>query len=251
MLKTNILSLPLTLLAKEDILEQIKKGERKKTDFLHILSINPENVIIALERKEFKRVVVETQSHIPDGIGVVLAVRLLMGRRITRLTGIDMMETLLEAGAEYSLRVVLIGGKTNLADDVSKCYKKRFPSLNIAGTQGILDISRPTREEEKAIFRIVSITRPHLIFVSFGSPQQELWIDRHKNDFEGAVVMGVGGAFDFIAGEVPRASAFFRKTGLEWLYRLVKEPRRAFRQLRLVKFMFLVFGAKLKQWSYS
>ena len=181
MLKISLFSLPLTLLSEDDILEQIKKGDRKNPNFLHIISLNPENIVLALKRQDFGKVVRETQSHIPDGMGVVTAVRILTGKRIVRLTGVDLMKRLLEASAGYSLRVLLIGGKANLAESLSKCYKERFPSLEIAGIQGIADISFPKKEEETEIFRIVATTRPHLIFVSFGSPQQEL---REKFPFQ-------------------------------------------------------------------
>ncbi|MFA6005828.1 MAG: WecB/TagA/CpsF family glycosyltransferase [Patescibacteria group bacterium] len=248
MLKTNILSIPLTLLTKEDILEQIKKGKRENGDFLHIISVNPENLVIARKDDSFRNVVVTTQSHIPDGMGVVAAVRILTGKHISRLTGVDLMKTLLEASAEYSLRVLLIGGKANLAEYVSKCYNSRFPSLNIAGIQGISNIAKPTGSEEKAIFRIVSTTRPHLVFVSFGSPQQELWIDKHKHEFGGAMVMGVGGAFDFLGNRITRAPNIIQNTGLEWLYRLLREPWRIVRQTRLIVFLTLVIKERINKW---
>ncbi len=86
--------------------------------------------------------------------------------------------------------------------------------------------------------------KPHLVFVAFGSPWQELWIERHRNQFQNCVVMGVGGAFDFLGGKVPRAPVIIRRLGFEWLFRLIVQPWRLRRQLRLVRFGWLIF------WSF-
>lgn len=248
MLKTELLGIPLNLASEAEILEQIKKGASQKTEFSQIVSINPENMITILENEKFKDVVVSSQSHIPDGMGVVRALQLLSGVSVNRLTGADLMETVLSRAEEYSLRVILIGGKENLANYIAECYGKRFPRLDIRGFQGISDIRNPKKEEEKAIFHIVATVRPHIVFVSFGSPAQELWIHKHKKEFSGSIVMGVGGAFDFISGNIPRAPILMRRFGLEWLFRLLIQPWRIKRQVRLLKFAVLVIRERLTRW---
>jgi len=142
------------------------------------------------------------------------------------------------------LRVLLIGGKANLALELADCYQREFFETKFKGIEGIKDLKNPTDKEEEDTLSIVRRYKPQLIFVAFGSPDQELWIERHKNEFSGSVVMGVGGAFDYLSENINRAPKFVRKLGLEWLFRLVNQPWRWKRQCRLLKFIELVFKEK-------
>ncbi len=240
-IQLSILGVSLFYLEKKTILEKIKKDVVKRKKFIHIVSVNPENLIIALDNKKFKKVIETAQIHIIDGVGVVLAVRLLENRIIQRLAGVDLMRDFLEFAGKRRLRVLLIGARPKLANFIANCYQKKYPEARFFGIEGIKNIKNPKKSEEKEIFSIVSDLKPHFVFVAFGSPYQELWIDRHKRHFNNCVVMGVGGAFDFLAGKVPRAPVFIQKFGLEWLFRLLNQPWRFKRQLRLVKFGWLIF----------
>jgi len=141
----------------------------------------------------------------------------------------------------------MIGGKENLALRLAQCYSDRFPEAKFKGIQGIANIKKPTEGEEREIFSIVAVYKPHLIFVAFGSPDQELWIARHKKEFNKCVVMGVGGALDYLFGNVVRAPVVIQKFGMEWLYRLINQPWRWKRQLRLLKFIGLILQEKWKK----
>lgn len=235
-----ILKITIPKETKEDILYKIKKYIEKPTGFFHIVSLNPENLVVAGENKEFKKVLVTAQIKLIDGIGIVLASRLLGIKIGERVTGVEFMEDLVRLATERRLRVLLIGGRGNLADSLARCYQKKYREAKFKGIEGIRNIKNPLRSEEKKIFTIVSDFKPHLIFVAFGSPWQELWIKRHRNQFQNCIVMGVGGAFDFLAGEVPRAPIIIRRLGFEWLFRLVVQPWRWRRQLRLVWFSLLI-----------
>ena len=105
-------------------------------------------------------------------------------------------------------------------------------------------IKNPKKEEEEAIFSIVRTARPNIVIVAFGSPEQELWLDRHNNKFSGIVCIGVGGAFDYFSGNIVHAPSIIRRFGLEWLFRLLIQPWRWRRQLRLIKFIWLVIKQK-------
>ena len=178
-------------------------------------------------------------------MGVVLAGRL-FNLELERLTGVDLMENLLNLASIMRLRAMLIGGKPNLALELADCYQRQFPEAKFKGVEGIADIKNPREEEEKAIFSIVPSYKPHIIFAAFGSPDQELWLARHSEEFVGTVVMGVGGAFDYLSGKADRPSGFIRKIGLEWLSRLISQPWRWKRQTRLLKFIKLVLEQKWK-----
>lgn len=245
--KNKILGITITPESKSIILEKILNYTRKSSGFYHIVSLNPENLVITTENKSFERIVETAQIKIIDGIGVVLAGRWLGVEIGERVTGVGLMEELIKRASDRRLRMLMIGGKENLAKELVECYFKQFPEAKLKGTQGIKDIKNPTREEENKLFTIVTAYKPQLVFVAFGSPDQELWLDRHKKEFSGSVVMGVGGAFDYLSHRVKRSSTFIQKVGLEWLFRLLNQPWRWKRQLRLLKFIRLVFQEKWKK----
>ena len=229
--------------SKSIVLEKIKKYINHPVGFFHIVSLNPENFVLANESNEFKKIVETSQIKLIDGVGVVLAGRLL-GIKIERITGVELMKELIKLADETSLRVLLIGGRPNLALRLADCYQRKYPKLKIAGVEGIKNIKKPSKNEEKAIFRIVADTKPNIIMVAFGSPAQELWLARHADQFAHCICLGVGGAFDFLSGEIHRAPKFLQKIGLEWLYRLNLQPWRWKRQMRLLKFIYLIIRQK-------
>jgi len=235
-----ILGVKIFTQSKNDTLEKIKKYLKKPPDFCHIVSLNPENLVVALENKEFKKVIETAQIQIIDGVGVVLASRLLGVSVGERYPGVDLVTDVLNLSSKMRLRVLLVGAKSNLAKKLADCYQKKYSPAKFFGLEGISDIKNPKKEEEKKIFSIIADYKPHLVLVAFGSPDQELWIERHKKEFKNCVVMGVGGAFDFLGRVVPRSPVFLRKIGLEWFFRLLVQPWRLRRQLRLVRFSGLV-----------
>lgn len=245
--QNTILGITIIPESKSSILEKIIKYIIKPTGFLHIVSLNPENLIITTDNMLFKKVIETAQIKIIDGIGIVLAGRWLGVQVGERITGVSLMEELIKVVSFRRLRVMMIGGKENLADELVKCYFKQFPEAKFKGLQGIKNIKNIKREEETKISSIVAVYKPQLVFVAFGSPDQELWINRHKKEFSGCVVMGVGGAFDYLSNKAKRPPVFIQKLGLEWLYRLLSQPYRWKRQLRLIKFIRLVLQEKWKR----
>ncbi len=247
-MKTNsILGITIAPSSKQESLEKILLYIGKPTGIFHIVSLNPENMVISTENESFKRVVETAQMKIVDGVGIVLAGRWLGVEVGERMTGVGLMEDLLKMASDRRLRVLMIGGKENLADELAKCYKDQFPKAMFKGIQGIKNIQKPEVAEEGKIFSIVTDYKPHFVFVAFGSPMQELWIERHKNEFDNCVVMGVGGAFDYLSGNIVRSPVLIQKIGGEWLYRLIIQPWRWRRQLRLLKFIGLIFQEKWKK----
>jgi len=228
-----------------EVLEEIKKYIVSHNQFCHVVSINPENVIIAQEYKEFNKAIVASQIKIIDGVGIVLAAQMLGIPIGERMTGVDLMGKLMELAESMRLTVLLIGGRQDLALDLAKCYQKQLPQAKFFGTIGFKNIKKPTKKEEEEIFTIVRQYKPHLIFAAFGSPWQELWLDRHKRQFKGIVCMGVGQGFDVAGGIVQRAPTWVQKIGFEWLYRLFTQPWRWRRQLRLIQFMWLVLKERI------
>jgi N-acetylglucosaminyldiphosphoundecaprenol N-acetyl-beta-D-mannosaminyltransferase len=229
--KIKLLNLPLKLYSQDEVLEHISKGYSKKSEFSHIISINSENFVLAMKHKEFNKVIAKAQIHIADGVGVVVATRILYKLDIGRLTGVDLMEELVKYAYEHSLICFLIGGKGKLAEELANCYKTRHKGIKIYSHHGFFNKNKPSKEEIDDIKSIVTSIKPHFIFVSFGSPYQEIWIEKNRAMFGAATVMGVGGAFSLLSGKISRAPILVRKLGLEWLYRLLQQPWRLKRQI--------------------
>lgn len=242
---SQILGIPIGSESTESILEKIRKGLHSHGDFVHVVSLNPENVLLTTKDGLFKRIVLEAEYTINDGIGIVLASQLLNGKFVPRLTGVGLMEKLLNEATKESLRVLLIGGSPKLAEEMADCYNRSYPASRFKGIVGFRDIRSPQSSEQKEVLSIVAAMRPHLIFVAFGSPYQEKWIYENRASLQGVTCIGVGGAFDFLSGRIRRAPKLIQRLGVEWLYRLVCQPWRWRRQLRLLEFIWLVLKEKV------
>lgn len=240
-----ILGLQLNTDSSELVLEQIIRGLTIHREFAHVVSLNPENVVLSTKDPQFRHIISEAKYTINDGVGTVLASRLLNGAFVPRLTGVDLMQNLLKMTSKESLRVLLVGGKPNLAEELADCYSRSYPASSFKGVVGFSKVKSPAPDEQKKLLSIVAAVRPHLMFVAFGSPEQEKWIYQNRASLQGVTCIGVGGAFDFIGGRVGRAPRLIQKIGLEWLFRLVKQPWRWKRQLRLVEFVWLVLKEKI------
>jgi len=240
-----ILGVSIEKLSKSDILEKIKKFLTNPSNFYHIVSLNTENLVVAQENNEFKIALNSAQIKIIDGVGVVAAAKILKVEAGERVTGVELMNDIIKLAQIRRLRVLLLGGRPNLAVSLSNCYQRQYPEAKFLGNFGIADVKNPKENEEERIFSIVADFKPHIILAAFGSPDQELWFWRNRSRLKGIICMGVGGAFDYLGGVVPRAPVFIRKIGLEWLFRLFVQPWRWRRQMRLIKFLYLVIKSFL------
>jgi len=244
-----LLGIPLPKYSKKYILDKIKKDTLSKSRFIHITSLNPENLVIAQEDKLYKEIITKSQIKIIDGVGIVIAAQILNIEVGYRLPGVDLMSELITLSSVERLRVVLLGGKDNLAESLANCYSRSYPQAMFIGLKGIDNIKKVKKSEEDHVLSIITDTKPHLLLVSFGSPYQEKWIWKNRIKLKGVVCMGVGGSFDYLYGNVLRPANFIRKLGFEWLYRLIIQPWRWKRQLRLIRFISLILKQKISQIS--
>jgi len=198
------------------------------------VTANPEAVVRALDDPEFAEVLRRADLVVADGIGVVWASRRLGRPLPMRVPGIELMEALCAHAARQGLRVFLLGGSEGVAEQAARTLIRRYPGLCIAGTHhGYFT------EDEPVVARIAG-ARADLLFAGMGMPRQEKWLSRHLSDLGVRLAMGVGGSLDVLAGRVRRAPGFVQQVHLEWLYRLLREPRRWRRQLALLRFVWAV-----------
>ncbi|MBM7571366.1 WecB/TagA/CpsF family glycosyltransferase [Aquibacillus albus] len=210
--------------------------EEKKQSF--IVAVNPEKIMKASKDPQLRELINSADYQIPDGVGVLIASKLQGGSISNRITGIDLMNALIEEAEKQGKRVFLYGGKPGVAEVAAKRLKETYPNLCLAG---ILD---GYQKDNDKIIDTINDANADLLFVAMGSPRQEEWIRANREQLNVSVFQGVGGSFDVLAGNIKRAPGIFRKFGLEWLYRLIVEPWRWKRQLALPRFLVQVITKK-------
>lgn len=236
-MKETVLGIKVNTENYDELIEEIfGRIERKEKSL--IVAINPEKIIKAKEDPALKKLLNEAEIQIPDGIGVILASKIQKGQITSRVTGVDMMMRLCAEAAKRGKAVFLYGGKPGVADKASEKLKELYPEINIAGTQHGYE-----KDNDKIIAKI-NEAKPDILFVAMGSPKQENWINANRDNLYPTIYQGVGGSFDVLAGNVKRAPEAFQKVGLEWFYRLMKEPKRIKRQMALPLFLLEVARSK-------
>ncbi len=199
-----------------------------------VFAVNPEKIMRARKDPALLRALENSNFLIPDGIGVVLGIRLFYGERVSRTTGIGLMDDLLALAEARGFGVFLFGARPESNRIAAGAILGKYPKLRLSGRR---DGYVPAGEYPRLIEEI-NASGADLLFVALGSPFQEKWIDCFRKELGVKVCMGVGGSLDVMSGAVPAAPRFWRALGLEWLYRLVREPSRARRQMALPAFLF-------------
>jgi N-acetylglucosaminyldiphosphoundecaprenol N-acetyl-beta-D-mannosaminyltransferase len=241
------LNISLQTYSQKTILEKMREFILNPGKMKHIVSINPENMVVAQENEDFRLSLESADLHLIDGIGIIWACWFLGQLSGERFAGVDFMQKSIDELSNRSSRVLFLGGKPGIAERLAVCFQKKYPRLTCMGIEGGQNIKNDsTGSKTASILQKIHAFKPHVIFISFGSPTQELWVWHNREALCGTVCVGVGGAFDFIAGTVSRAPVFIRQVGLEWLYRLVVQPWRWKRQLRLFTFIVLVLQQKIR-----
>lgn len=200
-----------------------------------IVTANPEILLEARANKHYATALQQADVRLVDGFGLWLMLRLI-GKYTARVTGVELAGALVQEAARKQLCVAFVGGAVGVAEKAAEAMRKLHPDLQIVSEEGgIVDADGKSDESgEEAKLRLTMFA-PDLLLVAFGHPKQERWIANNLASLPSVkTVVGVGGTFDFWSGNVKRAPAFLRRMGLEWLWRLIHEPRRLGRILRAV-----------------
>jgi len=203
--------------SKQEVLEKITRlvadGKRH-----YIVTPNPEFVILAQKDKQFAKILAEADLAVPDGVGLVLASRLLYGRKKSlreRVTGVDLMMEICRVANKRRWSVFFLGAGEGVAEKCARKFKERY-GLAVVGTHSGWADRLGDDENRLAIKKKIGLKGCHFIFVAYGAGKQEKWIKRNLAKIPVKVAVGVGGAFDFLSGEVNRAPEIIRQFGLEW-----------------------------------
>ncbi len=254
-----ILKISITNNSKKEILEEIQKYlfekskvKSRKSKNLVIFTPNTEQIVLAQKNSHFAEVLNQADIAIPDSVGVVWAGRVLTknGPK-TQIPGVEFMENLVQLAENRHVPIGLIGGRDKVAVKTLECLRKKYPGLIGWGEERI---------DEAYLAKKILDTNAVIIFVALGPPKQEQLIEKLSyqlsgirkadrrspiTDHSSVVLMAVGGSFDIISGRLPRAPVLMRTLGLEWFWRLILEPRRIFRQLALIEFVWVVLQERL------
>ncbi len=208
-----------------------------------IVTLNTEMLVAAHDDPAFRQMLNRADLVVADAVGLVLAAHLLGHSLGERVTGSDGIHRLSAHCAHWGYRPFFLGAAPGVAKAVAERLAAANPGLDVAGTFA----GTPRGEDEDEVIAQVRATTPDLLFVAYGVPAEEKWIARNRDRLGVPVMIGVGGSFDFVAGVTKRAPVWIRRLGLEWLYRLIREPWRWRRQLALPRFLILVLRQRWMQ----
>jgi N-acetylglucosaminyldiphosphoundecaprenol N-acetyl-beta-D-mannosaminyltransferase len=242
-LSTYILGVRVDRLSQQqtvDAIDQMVARHRESGDPLpcqQVVTVNPEFVMEAQHNTLFRQCINQAALVVADGMGIVWATRILRAPAPERVTGTDTLPELAKRCAVRGYRLYLLGAAPGVAEVAGARLQEIAPGLQIAGSYA----GSPAPAEEDEIIERIRTAQADIVCVAYGAPAQELWIYRNLAQLPAAVALGVGGAYDFLAGRQLRAPGIMRRVGLEWLYRLYREPRRWRRMLALPHFAVLIF----------
>ncbi len=201
-----------------------------------IATTNPEFVMEAQRNPRFREVLEGADLCMADGVGLLWAAKRLGHPLPERVTGSDGLPRIAERAAREGWRLYLLGAAPGVAARTALLLTGQYPGLHVCG----VDVGSPADAASEGIIARIRAAQPDILFVAFGAPKQDLWIARHRAALGVPVMMGIGGAFDHIAGVQKRAPGWVQAINLEWLYRLATQPWRWRRQLALPQFVWAV-----------
>ncbi|WP_295675810.1 WecB/TagA/CpsF family glycosyltransferase [uncultured Mucilaginibacter sp.] len=242
--KERILSIDISRGKRDEFVQSISDlGRKKKSSYVCVA--NAHMLVEAHWSKDFQRVVNEADIVTPDGMPLAKSFKILHGIEQERVDGMSLLPSLLECSIAEKLAVYFYGGSSGLIEHTRSFVEKEFPLLNVVGMY-----SPPfrylTEAEETIVIDKIATSGANIVFVALGCPKQEQWMAEMKDKIP-AVLIGIGGALPVLIGLQKRAPVWMQKSSLEWLYRLVREPRRLFKRYMVTNtaFLYLLFKEKI------
>lgn len=214
-----------------DLVESYVKNKKP----LHLMGVNADKINMLSVNPKLKNIVNNCGVINADGASVVLASKFLGKPLPERVAGIDLMQDLVELSAEKGYSVYLLGAKQEVVEKTSEVLKEKYPKLNIVGIKN----GYFKEEDWPSICEELRIVNPDFVFVGITSPIKEYLVDYMQKQGLNCVFMGVGGSFDVISGYIPRAPKWMQKCHLEWLFRVIQEPKRLFKRYFVGNFEFI------------
>ena len=237
MKKINILGIPFVDTTKKEFVSHVLTLATSNKEPISIVTANPEIVMLTKENAQYAQYVQQSTYVVADGIGVVIGSKILGSPLRERIPGYELVHAFMKNADVNKNRFFFYGGKPGIAEAAAKKAIALYPHINIVGTaDGYGD--------RDAVATQAASSKPDFIFIATGAPKQEEWIASHRHQFEHCVMMGVGGSLDVLSGNVRRAPQLFIKLNLEWFYRLITQPTRIKRMMKIPLFLLKVLQSK-------
>jgi len=240
--KTVVLGISINVLTMKDAVNTVLSFFEQNDEMKTIFTVGPEIAMHARKNEEYTKILNQGDLVTPDGVGVVWASKFNKIKIKERVDGCNLCMHLFSKMNDNRKTAYFLGGAPGVAEKAKKNIEKKYPGLKIVGVNdGYFN-----EEKEKLIIDEINQLQPDLLLVGMGAPKQEQWISTYKPILKCRAAIGVGGSLDVFAGNVKRAPKFWVKLNLEWLYRLITEPRKRFkRQLKLPWFVIIVITQKI------
>ena len=239
-MKIDVMGVGFDNLTKQEFTEQARQMLNNKTKG-YCVTPNAEILYESIQDEAFRDLLNGAALVLPDGAGVVLGAKILGTPLKEKVAGIEFGEQICALLAERSGRLYLLGSKPGIAEEAGRRLAEKYPGLVICGTaDGYF-------KDEQDVIAKINQAQPDAVFVCLGAPKQEKFIKTHFDELDATLMLGLGGSLDGYAGAVQRAPKWMIDLSLEWLYRLLKEPKRLGRMMRLPKFVLVCVGEKLRR----
>lgn len=239
-MRVNICAVGIDQYSFHEVVEIIVQQALNGTQPEYVVTPNAQHLVTLQKDEAFQKIYRHAFLVVPDGVPLLWAAKFLKTPLNGRVNGTDLFERLCAVAPEKDLRIFLLGGRPGAADEAAKLLQNRHPGLNIVGTYCPPYGFEKDATELSKINEIIKETTPQLLFVGLGAPKQEKWIYSNYQELKVPVSLGIGVSFELVAGTVQRAPKWMQKTGLEWFFRLLVEPRRLWKRY--------VFGNSLFLW---
>lgn len=244
----DIAGAPVHACSFQEVLQRIAGRAVSDAPPVYVVTPNAHHVVMLHDSEPFRRVYRGAWLSLADGMSLVWAARFLGTPVPEKVSGSDLFPALCKAVAGTGTRIFLLGGRPGAAEEASRVLQRRYPGLEIAGTYCPPFGFERDPDEALRIEEAIRTAAPHVLFVGLGAPKQEFWMAENHGRLGVPVSIGVGVSFEFVAGMVQRAPKWARKSGLEWLYRVVKEPRRLWKRYAVTnpRFVWLVLQQRAR-----
>ena len=212
-----------------------------------VVTPNVDHIVKLQNDTEFRQIYENASLVLADGMPLIWASKFLGTSLKEKISGSDLFPKLCKVAAEKGYKLFFLGGRQGAAAKAADVLKAKYPAIQIVGVYCPPFEFENDEVENKKIVEMIKTAKPDILFVGVGSPKQEKWIYKHKDEYQVPVSIGIGATFDFVSGMLKRAPVWMQKSGLEWFWRLMMEPKRLCKRYLLddMKFFWLVLKQKL------
>ena len=243
--KVNILGVQISSISNDDLLsaftQHILHKQKKQ------VCITPVNSVLAAVKSEQVKTIYNNADYVLcDGVPLKWAASFLNTPIVERITGLDLLPNLVELSAKNDFSIFLLGASPGVGDKLKQVILNQYPQAKIVGVYVPPFMATFTAAENDKMITAVNAASPDVLLVSLTAPKQDIWIANNKDALNATLMVGIGGAFEVMAGLAKRAPIWVQKAGLEWLYRFIQEPKRLFRRYFIEAPLFIPLIIKQK-----